>query len=243
MPRKKITKQFIIFDGEDRLNRYYSKIASHFKGDRILDVGCGLGRLRKATTAELTGIDISRERTDYCKKLGYEKTICCDIEDGWPSFEKTFSTVACLDILEHLYNPVEALAIINKLLENKGRVVITCPNEGFWLFRILHLFGISTSIEIPQTIIDDHIRHFTIRRMKNILKLCGFEVKKVRGMTNMPRISTPLNFFAQIYPPLFALEFLIIAEKIKEPSLRVKDLLLFDNKSIIKQVWQTIKWG
>jgi 2-polyprenyl-3-methyl-5-hydroxy-6-metoxy-1,4-benzoquinol methylase len=238
------------FEEEPWIMKRYQKIASFIKGNKVLDIGCGNGRLKKVIKSdiELHGIDIDEQRINICKKLGYTSVQCFNIDkqDTLPFPDKYFSTVACLDILEHLYDPIKVLSNINKVLDNKGHIIISCPNIGFFLFRILMLLGIFSDIEIPQRIVGSHIRFFTIRRLKNILHLCGFKTKFVYGTTPTPWpkiIAGPINFLARIYPPFFAYNFILIAEKIKSSSKNSEDSLLVKDRSVLKQLKAVIKWG
>lgn len=249
MPQKPLINPYI-FEDDQRVLRHYEKLASFIKGGKILDLGCGTGRLKKVidNSIEIHGVDFEQKRVELCKNLGYASVHGLNIDENTlPYSDNYFTTVACFDILEHLYNPLKLLKEANRVLENGGRIVIASPNIGFWLFRIFHLFGIFSDLEIPQGIVGSHIRFFTIRRLKNILRLCGFKTKIVEGLTLIPSwpriIAEPINFLAQIYPSLFAYTLILVAEKKESPLKGLEDLTLTKNKSILKQFLTMIKWG
>ncbi len=250
---KKIIINPYVFLGETWVINRYKKIASFVKEGKVLDLGCGNGRFKMATekTADFYGVDIDEKNIETCKNLGYASVSNINInninqENKLPFQDKYFSTVACLDILEHLYNPSEALKEINRTLEDRGRIIISCPNAAFFLSRALLFFGIFSDLEIPQRIINSHIRFFTIRRLKNILKLCGFETKKIIGATPTPFpeiISGPINILARIWPSLFAYNFILIGEKTGQSLKNLEEETLVKDKSILKQIIAAIKWG
>ncbi|MFC1657871.1 glycosyltransferase [Candidatus Omnitrophota bacterium] len=105
------------------------KIAS----PKILDVGCGTGAniLSFKKLGDAFGIDASRQAIEFCRKRGIENTTQCPIEKlGFA--DKTFDIITCIDVLEHVSNPSEALLEIKRVLKDEGKLIITVP-----AFRIL----------------------------------------------------------------------------------------------------------
>ena len=86
--------------------------------------------------------------------------------------------------------------------------------------RIFLLFGIFSDCANLSTL-PYHIRFFTIKKMKNILSLTGFEVEKVRPVpltVFSPVLMKSLDFLANLRPSLIAYHVLYMAKKVSLPK-------------------------
>jgi len=105
-----------------------------FSFPAILDVGAGTGGNLSAFSAlgEAFGIDSSERAVRYCRERGIENIIQSPVEKI-PFEKERFDVVTCLDVLEHVENPVDALSEIKRVLNSKGRIIITVPAfEMLW---------------------------------------------------------------------------------------------------------------
>ena len=103
-------------------------------GDRVLDVGCGVGRpaLRVAasTGAGVTGITISREQVEQARELasaeGMTGRVAFEYADGMdlPFAAESFDAVLAFESIVHMDRPV-ALKEMTRVLKPGGRVVLT----------------------------------------------------------------------------------------------------------------------
>ena len=99
----------------------------------ILDVGTGTGSnlLSFSKLGESHGVDIASQAIEFCKKRGIKNVVQCSAEKmAYP--DKTFDVITCLDLLEHIPNPVETLSEMRRVLKDNGSIVIMVP-----AFRIL----------------------------------------------------------------------------------------------------------
>jgi len=177
---------------------------SMMPGDRVLDLGCGNGRLYDALkdkSIDYTGVDNSPELLDFAKKKWGEnesrKFLLGDaINLDWWKGEK-YNVVFLIATLHH----IPSRDLRKKVLENVDKIL--APN-GFlimtnWaLFRkkylmlvtkniILKLFGRSEldfgdamvpwkSNESGKAVAERYVHAFTLRELKRLVKGAGFEV-------------------------------------------------------------------
>lgn len=96
----------------------------------LLDVGCGVGRFCHAAADrgfDVKGIDISsraietgRKYADFpLEKAGIE-TIAAD--------KQVFNVITAFEVIEHLHEPLEFLALAKRALEQGGSFFCTVPN-------------------------------------------------------------------------------------------------------------------
>ncbi len=99
----------------------------------ILDAGSGTGGILLVFSklGETFGIDVSEQAIEFCTKRGLNKVTQCPVEEI-AYMDKTFDVIACLDLLEHVSSPVEALGELKRVLKDEGKIIITVP-----AFRIL----------------------------------------------------------------------------------------------------------
>lgn len=114
-----------------------SFIKSVDKGQRVLDVGCGNGRLL-AQIAELgfeaVGVDFSSEATAACREQGL-KAECVDIETEGIPYDEEFDLCISTEVIEHVFDPYNFLFQINKVLQPGGLAILTTPNFGYYLWQ------------------------------------------------------------------------------------------------------------
>lgn len=94
----------------------------------ILDVGAGTGGnlLALSNYGDAFGIDISEKAVAFCRERGLKNIIQCPAERiEYP--DKTFDIIICLDLLEHVINPPEALTEMGRALKDDGRIIIMVP--------------------------------------------------------------------------------------------------------------------
>jgi hypothetical protein len=145
------------------------KIAEKVDGERILDAGCGSGTMLKFLKGKnVVGIDIGKNFLTFCCRNYGGDFICADIQN-LPFKEKSFDTIICSEVLEHVENPEKALRDFNRVGEN---VILTTPNISF---RWALIEAIWTRIR--GKMLETKHKAFTRRRLRYLMQKTGFEIQ------------------------------------------------------------------
>ncbi len=112
---------------------------------RVLDVGCGDGtvaRLLAAQGCSVSGIERDKELAELAKDA-CDHVVIADVEaiDLAELVADPFDVVLCLDVLEHLVDPVAALRRLSTHLAPSGRIVASIPNVAHGAVRLQLLEG------------------------------------------------------------------------------------------------------
>lgn len=161
----------------DALNMMITEIPPK---SRVLELGCGNGRL----TRELTGKNRCRvfivEKDTVLYEMARpfaEDGICGDIMDfQWiEGREHSFDYVVLADVLEHLENPERVLMECRKMLCEGGRIFISVPN---FAHNDILLKLYNNSLGYTKTGIMDktHLHVFTYHSLLEMFAQCGYEV-------------------------------------------------------------------
>lgn len=150
------------------------------KGEKVLDLGCGDGvvaeALQEKLKIEVIGMDISRAALEKAKKRGI-KVVLGSSENKLPFQDQTFDAVFWGDNVEHLFSPIRTAREIRRVLKSNGRLVISCPNMGYWRYR-LYFFLKGRLPDTEWTGLKSwdwsHIRFFNFSLMEEFLSHAGF---------------------------------------------------------------------
>jgi SAM-dependent methyltransferase len=154
-------------------------------GHLVLDVGCGTGRYtihsaRGGNT--VIGAELVRSAARGALGRGIP-VVVTDSESGLPFLDQTFNRVQCIEVIEHLMDPVVTLREINRVLKPDGELFLSTPNAAWWAHRFLMLCGITSFGHSPAypVEVNMHIRHFTMSTLRRFLQRMGFEVVRTQG--------------------------------------------------------------
>lgn len=189
---------------------------------KVLDVGCSKGELgfliKKKFGSCVCGIEVSGKSAEIAEKY-LDKVIIADIEKEFNLTEESFDVIIFADILEHLYDPINCLKKFKNYLNEKGYFLISIPNVANWLIRWKLLFG-NFDYE-PAGIMDEtHIRFFTFKSIKKMLREVGLEIKELNTTynINIPLLSRVsafrafISFVTRLNKNLLARQFIIVAK-------------------------------
>ena len=148
-------------------------------GKRLLDIGCGDGSLAtlvKDKYDEVYGVDFSESAVSLAKKKG---VIVSNIDlnhDALPYENNFFDTVACLDVLEHVIDPLRLLKESFRVLKPEGTIILSTPNLQY-IYNIIALVFKGRS---PKTSADTqgydggHLHYFTFKDIESLFGEAGF---------------------------------------------------------------------
>lgn len=155
--------------------------------DRVLEVGCAAGatgRLLKemGLVKEYVGVEISEEASILARQY-LDRVITADIEktdlEKDHGVEKNyFDLILCLDVLEHLYNPWDTLAVLSEYLKDGGHLIASIPNIQN-VTVINNLIHGKWQYEKAGILDATHLRFFTIDGIKGMFEGAGLMIEKL----------------------------------------------------------------
>lgn len=203
----------------ERRHRAHAKLlAAVGSGNRVLDVGCSSGYLAQPLAEHdntIVGLeldsDAAREAEAYCERVlvGDVETMELPLEPG------SFDVVLLGDVVEHLRDPVAALARVRPFLKPGGRVVLSTPNIANWAIRLSLLGGRWRYTD--RGILDrSHTHLFTRSTLRAALERAGYRVERIDFSVPVPGNSDLLDGAAyalgRVRPPLFAYQWIAVAQ-------------------------------
>ena len=185
---------------EDR-HRKVLEIFSKYEFERILDVGCGDGNFsmlmgEACKAKEVYGIEISEKGVEMARKNGVKCYFLDVDQEDFPFEDNFFDAVTALELIEHLFDPDHFLDEVYRVLKPKGIFALSTPNLASIHNRIALLFGyqpfpmgVSVRLNVGRAYEPDsehaqsldHIRVFTLRSLKELLKVYGFQILMMKG--------------------------------------------------------------
>lgn len=155
-------------------NHWIYNNIQNFVGNKILEVGAGIGNLTDfiILRKNLTIIDINQDYIDYLNaKYSFRdkenfSVFNLDIQniELSPFAAEKFDTIICLNILEHLENDGKAVENMSSLLQPGGKLIILVP-------ALKILYG---SMDISF----QHLRRYNKKDLKSLIREKNLEIVK-----------------------------------------------------------------
>ena len=193
------------------------KILRLMDSGRILDVGCGRGRMLdefKRRGWETFGTELSEQAAGAAREEFGLNVRSITLED-WGFEDKFFDVITLWHVLEHLPDPHGTLGEVNRIMKDDGLLVVSTPNFDSFQARVskekwFHL-------DVPR-----HYYHFSAGTLTRMLESVGFRVWRQ-------------HFFSLEYDP-FGLMQSLLNMLGGEPNL-LYNLLKSDSGGILKLDW------
>ncbi len=153
--------------------RTLASVEQFVQPGRVVDLGCWTGSFLVGARErgwDTVGIEPSNWGSNRARARGLDvRTVEWANHGLAPG---TFRLVAMSDVLEHLLDPGTALDEIARMLEPGGALMLTVPDAGSRLARIL---GRRWWSVLPM-----HVQYFTRDSLRRLLEAHGYEVLLVR---------------------------------------------------------------
>ena len=178
--------------------------------DVVVEVGCGAGVvLQQIPAGRLIGMDLSGYILHKTKQRLAGKT--ADLlqanAETLPFADNQFNKLLCTEVIEHVLEPRNLAAELARVVQTKGTVVITIPNEGLidrvkaiitrlglarWLLQAAE--GADDVYDSPEDVNEWHLHQFNLDMLQEV----------TQGHLHMHQIqAVPFNFLPLRYVVLF----------------------------------------
>ena len=211
--------------------------------ERVLDYGCGLGHAYQSHLARAVkayaGADVGPMAVEDVRRKGFEG-FKINLDNGAiESPDAAFDGAVCVEVFEHLYDPLQAARELHRVLRPNGVLIATVPNFGYHAWRLMALLRAQVPSEPENPRINrfngPHIRFFSKLMLKRLFHAAGFvdvqigsfdngsvwDVFKAAGhfgyisqfaLNHFPK-PLHLHFLQDIWPNVFAMRLRAVGRK------------------------------
>jgi 2-polyprenyl-6-hydroxyphenyl methylase/3-demethylubiquinone-9 3-methyltransferase len=171
---------------------YIDSLAS-LAGRQVLDVGCGGGILSEsmaARGASVTGIDLGEKALKVAKlhllesgqKVDYRLIAVEELAQQSPC---TFDVVTCMEMLEHVPDPLSVVKACAQLVKPGGHVFFSTLNRNFkaYLFAVI---GAEYVLNMLPRGTHDYAKFIKPSELARHCRSAGLNVDQITGMSYNP---------------------------------------------------------
>jgi 2-polyprenyl-3-methyl-5-hydroxy-6-metoxy-1,4-benzoquinol methylase len=172
----------------------------HSHGKSLLDVACGDGMLTELFTKRferVVGVDASGAHLAQARRrlpnVEFHESLIEDL-----TLDERFDSVFMLDVLEHVADPVRALASAASFLKDDGVLIVHVPNANAINRRIAVRMGTLASCEelSPFDIdVAGHRRYYTREMLAEDVRRAGLQVTTTGGVFYKSLSSAQMDWF------------------------------------------------
>ena len=151
---------------------------------RLLDVGCGTGRLLRdlRELGDARGVDASDEAIGFARERGVGDLVGKADFRHLPFVAESFDVITAVDTLEHIADDVGALEEWRRVLRPEGRLLIFVPAHR-WLWSL-------------QDEVSGHQRRYTTRTLRRAIDAAGLQIER---MTYVSTLLFPVIFVGRLW--------------------------------------------
>ncbi|HNV23302.1 MAG TPA: methyltransferase domain-containing protein [Candidatus Omnitrophota bacterium] len=174
---------------ENQLLNCFIDILKDEPRGKVLDIGCGNGDYSLSLKNLGFGVlaaDMDVERFCYREEIPFQQ---CNVSQKLPFSDALFDYIILAEVVEHLYNPLDVMKELNRVLKNGGKIVLSTPNilnlksrmrfliEGCWdYFREPPL----DHIKNPKTGWNLHVIPWRYHELEYLLYCAGFNIELLK---------------------------------------------------------------
>jgi 2-polyprenyl-6-hydroxyphenyl methylase/3-demethylubiquinone-9 3-methyltransferase len=157
-------------------------------GERVLDVGCGEGRLTeelRRAGADVVGIDVAEEPLRRARERGAGLDLrLVDAEGAWPLDDASFDVVWAGEVIEHVADTAAWVSEVRRVLRPLGTLLLTTPDHGRLPMLRLALSSRARAAHFDPR--GEHLRFYTRGSLRELLEDFRFEQIEVRAAGGPP---------------------------------------------------------
>jgi 2-polyprenyl-3-methyl-5-hydroxy-6-metoxy-1,4-benzoquinol methylase len=142
----------------------HQSIPRFIRDGRLLDIGCSSGNKLKWMREIgwcVSGIETNRKAVDAGRRDGLDVAHGSMFDVDFP--KESFDVIIMDMVLEHLYDPIQALNLVSKWLKKDGQLIFTIPTFDGVEFKIYKDYAYA--LQMPT-----HITFFGRRHIKRALE-------------------------------------------------------------------------
>lgn len=166
-------------------------------GQHVIDVGCGGGILSEALAksgANVTGIDMGKMPLDIAKLHAIEAELTIDYqqitaEEKAEQFTGQFDVVTCMEMLEHVPDPVSVIQACSDLVKPGGDIFFSTLNRHPKAY-LLAVLGAEYIMKMLPKGTHDYKRFIRPSEMAAWCRQAGLAVNDITGMSYNPLSKT-----------------------------------------------------
>ena len=229
MINKLVTKEIGTKNGSNREGWLKIKLSNLESGISILDAGAGEAQYKtycshlKYTSQDIAKYDgqgdghgLQTKTRDYS-----EIDIISDIANI-PLDNESFDAIMCIEVFEHLTNPLDALKEFNRILKSGGMLILTAPFNSLTHYAPYHF-----STGFTKYFYEHHLKEFEFEIIELVENGSYFEylAQEARRLSSVGKqySNKKLNFFEK----LISLFYLRTLNKLSKSDTGSKDILNF----------------
>ena len=171
---------------------------------KVIDIGCGTGEtavgIAKLGAKFVLGVDYSENAI----KIANEKHKESNLEFKEGSFEdfaittpSSFNLIISCGTLEHMDNPSDVLQKMLRMVNNDGKIILTCPY--FINLRGIIWMSLALGLDVPMSLTDKHfispfnIREWLIGTDFELINTTYFDFDRANGKQMLTDMEKRLN--------------------------------------------------
>ncbi len=168
--------------GAPRFNRWMADTIRPYVGERVLEIGAGIGNLTRAIIPRrkryvATDIDaehLARLATRFQHRPNLSIRYC-DLArpSDFTDLSSSMDSVVCLNVLEHVEDDMQGLRNIHSVLKSGGRAIILVPHGQ-------EIFG---TLDVAL----GHYRRYSHAELKEKMEEAGFRVERILDFNRISR--------------------------------------------------------